>query len=336
MTAPIRIGLIGSGNISRAHARGYLASPDLFQVVAVCDGREELARQRASQLGGAKVFTDYHHLLDLVDAVDICLPHHLHCPVAVDCARAGKHILVEKPIANTLQEADQMVEEADKAGVILMVAHNQRFLPVYEKAKELVDQGLLGRIYLARADHNQFVQIERDHWLWKKETAGGGAFIGSGIHRVDLLRWLVGEVIRVWHRQVPVPERFSDQVEAASVTLLEFEDGAIGEVTCSWTAYGASKAPWYELIMLYGTDGTLHNVGGLYIATDQNPGDKGEYRWVPVPQEDSFVNEIRHFGQCILEGQEPRTSGREGRKTLAVVLAAYRSHETGGPVCVQQ
>ncbi len=331
MAERIRVALIGCGGISRAHARGYLQSPDLFEVVACCDERKELAEERAQQLGAEVVATNYRQVLarDDVDAVDICLPHHLHAEVAIAAAEAGKHVLVEKPIATTLEEADAMIAAAKKMGVVLMVAHNERYMPVYRKAKELVEQGVLGRIFLARADHNQFVRINERHWLWHKATAGGGVLIGSGIHRVDILRWLVGEIVRVWHQQVIVPERFSDEVEAASVTLFEFANGAIGELTCNWSAYAAPTAPWYELLWLYGTEGSLHNVGGLFVASEKLPEGQSKFTQIPLPDEDSFVNEIRHFGECVRDGKLPLTSGEEGRKSLAVVLAAYQAAETG-------
>ncbi len=331
MAERIRVALIGCGGISRAHARGYLQSPDLFEVVACCDERRELAEERAQQLGAEVVATNYRQVLarDDVDAVDICLPHHLHAEVAIAAAEAGKHVLVEKPIATTLEEADAMIAAAKKVGVVLMVAHNERYMPVYRKAKELVEQGVLGRIFLARADHNQFVRINERHWLWHKATAGGGVLIGSGIHRVDILRWLVGEIVRVWHQQVIVPERFSDEVEAASVTLFEFANGAIGELTCNWSAYAAPTAPWYELLWLYGTEGSLHNVGGLFVASEKLPEGQSKFTQIPLPDEDSFVNEIRHFGECVRDGKLPLTSGEEGRKSLAVVLAAYQAAETG-------
>ncbi len=336
MAERIRMGLIGCGGISRAHARGYLQLPDLFEVIACCDERKELAEERGQQLGAKIVATDYREILarDDIDAVDICLPHHLHSEVAIAAAEAGKHVLVEKPIANTLEEADAMIEAAKKKGVILMVAHNERYMPVYRKAKELVEQGVLGRIFLARADHNQFVQIGERHWLWREETAGGGVLIGSGIHRVDILRWLVGEIVRVWHRQVIVPERFSDEVETASVTIFEFANGAIGELTCNWSAYAAPSAPWYELLWLYGTEGSLHNVGGLFVASEKVPEWQGKFSQIPLPNEDSFVNEIRHFGECIRDRKTPLTNGEEGRKSLAVVIAAYEAAEKGGSVTV--
>lgn len=337
MEKRIRIGLIGCGSISRAHARGYLKLPELFEVVACCDERKELSEERAQQLGAKLVTTDYRDVIarEDIDAVDICLPHHLHAEVAIAAAEAGKHVLVEKPIANTLDQADAMIEAAKKAGIILMVAHNERYMPIYRKVKELVEQGILGRVFLARADHNQFIQISHRHWLWQKETAGGGVLIGSGIHRVDILRWLIGEIVRVWHLQVIVPERFSDEVEAASTTIFEFANGAIGELTCNWSAYAAPSAPWYELLWLYGTEGSLHNVGGLFVASEKWPEWRGRFVQIPLPEEDSFVNEILHFGECIREGKTPLTSGEEGRKSLAVVVAAYKAAEEGKGVPVQ-
>lgn len=148
MAQRIRVAIIGCGGISRGHARGYLQSPDLFEVVACCDERGELAEERAQQLGAKFVTADYREVIasDDVDAVDICLPHHLHAEVAIAAAQAGKHVLVEKPIANTLDEANAMIEAAKKSGVVLMVAHNERYMPVYRKAKELVEQGIQDRL----------------------------------------------------------------------------------------------------------------------------------------------------------------------------------------------
>jgi predicted dehydrogenase len=123
-------------------------------------------------------------------------------------------------------------------------------------------------------------------------------------------------------------------VEAASVTIFEFANGAIGELTCNWSAYGANSAPWYELLWLYGTEGSLHNVGGLFVASEKLPESQGKHVQIPLPDEDSFVNEIRHFGECVRDGKTPLTSGEEGRKSLAVVIAAYQAAETGTGVPV--
>lgn len=323
---PIGVGLIGCGGISRAHAQGYKTLSHLFRVVAVADVNEQLAQERASELGAEKVFTDYRQLLELpeVEAVDIVLPHYLHHPVALESASAGKHIFVEKPIANTLEQADEMIQSAEKAGVKLMVGFNERFDPTYQKMKELVDEGAIGEVFAVRADHNQNVRRPRDHWLYSNAKAGGGVVIGSGIHRLDLLRWIVGEVKRVanFQKTAVLPMEGED----SAVTLLEFEKGAIGEVCHIWAV---RRSPWYEMLYLYGTEGSLHNIGGVYLDSQKRPECDQGFTKIEVPPAHSFTEELRHFGECILNDKEPLTNGRDARKTLEVVIAAYRSAQEG-------
>jgi predicted dehydrogenase len=341
--APIRVGLIGCGNISAKHAQGYSALQEILQVVAVCDSNEAAARACGADLGAGHAFTDYHALLeaDLVDAVDVCLPHHLHAPVTVDCLEAGLHVLVEKPIATTLDEADRMVDAAQHAGKILMVGHNERYDPQYQEMKRLVDAGTLGEIFCARADHNQNFQRAGEHWLKHNRQAGGGVLIGSGIHRIDLLRWLVGEITRVFNVQVAQPDRLEG--EACALTTVVFANGAIGELASNWAV---RCFPWYELMWLFGSAGNVHNasasntpggIGGvLYVESARDPSTANGYRRIEVRRTSSFTEEIRHFGTCIRDGTQPLTSGVEGRQTLAVVLAAYQSAQQNRPVTVEQ
>src|SRR5439155_22736693 len=128
---------------------------DELRVVATCDLDRGRAEERAAQLGAGRAATDVDELLGAsdVDAVLLCLPHDQHAPATVAAARAGKHVLVEKPIARTLDEADAMIAVADAAGVTLMVAHNQRYLPLHRRARELVDDGAIGPVRCARADN---------------------------------------------------------------------------------------------------------------------------------------------------------------------------------------
>lgn len=321
--AVVSVGLVGCGGISRAHARGYLALRDRVRVTAVCDADRARAEERARELEVSQVFTDYDEFLARsgVDAVDLCLPHALHAPAAIQAARAGKHILVEKPIATTLAEADQMIAAARTAGVVLMVAHNQRYDPLSQTIKRLLAEGALGPILCARADHNQDFQRPPGHWLRANRLAGGGVVIGSGIHRIDLLRWLVGEVAAVACFQTYQPARLEGEV--AAVLSLQFAGGAVGEVVASWAV---RRSPWGELLFLTGERGVLHNVGGLFLAT---PETDGAFQAVPVPPGDAFTEEIRHFVQCVTDGRTPLTDGLEGRRSLEVCLAAYRSARTG-------
>jgi predicted dehydrogenase len=144
----IKVGLIGGGGIVDAHIRGYRAYADVIEVTAVADVIDETARRRAAELGAA-VYTDFRQMIletDL-DAVDICLPHHLHADAIVSAAQAGKHILCEKPLCLTVEQASKVQQAVSTAGVTLMCAHNQLFLPAVSTAKQLLDEGILGTVY---------------------------------------------------------------------------------------------------------------------------------------------------------------------------------------------
>lgn len=316
---PIKIGIIGCGGISNAHARGYKNLPKLLKVTATCDMIEANASERAQQLGADKIYTDYEKMLKEadIDAVDICLPHDLHAAVSIAASEAGKHVFVEKPIAISLEEADDMIAAAKKVGTTLMVGLNERYDPAHQRIKQMIDDGILGRLLCIRIDHNQNVNMPDGHWIRSREKLGGGVLIGSGIHRVDLLRWFGGEVTHVANFQVEQPDRMEGEV--AVVMSAGFESGCIGEVTAIWAV---RKAPWYEGAWVYGTEGSVYRINGLFW-----DGADG-YVQLDVPEADSFVEELRHFGQCILQQKTPLTSGEEARRSLEVVLAAYRSADT--------
>lgn len=317
---PIRIGIIGCGGISRAHARGYQNLTDLFQVTATCDVVESNAIERGQQLGAKNIYTDYKKMLKEadIDAVDICLPHDIHAEVAISALESGKHVIVEKPIATTLAEADDMVSTANKTGLTLMVALNERYDSVHQHIKKMIDNGTLGKLLCIRIDHNQNVIMPEGHWIRSRQRLGGGVLIGSGIHRVDLLRWFGGEVKKVANFWVKQPERMEGEIAVVMNAL--FESGCIGEVTALWAV---RKAPWYEGVWVYGTSGSVYRINGLFWDSPDG------YVKVDVPEADSFTEELRHFGHCIINGQKPLTSGEEAKRSLEVVLAAYRSAETG-------
>lgn len=326
MSTELKMGLVGCGGISAAHARGYQSLAGLVRVTAVCDMDPERAATRARELGAERIYTTLDELLaeSGVDAVDLCLPHREHAPATERAARAGKHVLVEKPIAPSLEEADRMIAAARVAGITLMVAHNQRYHPQHVRIRELLDEGAIGRVYCGRADHNMDFEPPRGHFIYNRHAAGGGALIGYGVHRIDLLRWYIGEVAEVAHFQTHEGARFEG--EASGVTILKFENGAIGEVAVNWMV---RNAPWMDMLWLYGERGSIHNVGALRLDSGLRPGGPTE---VDVPPGDPFAEQIRHFARCVLDGREPLTNGPEARRTLEVVVAAYRSAETGSVV----
>jgi predicted dehydrogenase len=304
-----------------AHVGGLLAAEGPLRVTAVCDLDRSRAEQRAAQLKAQNVFVQFEDLLARsdVDAVLLCLPHLEHAPATIAAAEAGKHILVEKPIATTRADADAMIAAAENAGVTLMVGHNQRFFPEYRRIRELLDDGAIGSVESARADHNQDFRPPEGHWIRNREQAGGGAFIGYGVHRIDLLRWYVGEVTDIAHFQRFQQERFGG--ESASMSILKFDSGAIGEISINWVV---NNPPWMDMLYLYGDKGSIHNVGGLHLSSN-----KEQARTVEVPPGNPFALQLQHFADCVLNKKQPLTSGPDARRTLEVCLAGYESAEAG-------
>jgi len=182
----LRVGLIGAGNIAGAHIRGYLQAAEFARVSAVADIDADQANRLADRVGNAKVFLDYRDMIasSLIDAVDICLPHHLHRDAIVAAAAAGKHILCEKPLCLTVEEADAVTRAVGAAGITLMCAHNQLFLPPVATAREIISQGKLGQVYAARTTDSFFApggDATAFGWRARRATSGGGELMTPDI-----------------------------------------------------------------------------------------------------------------------------------------------------------
>ena len=327
----VRVGLIGAGGISRAHIPGFLAYREHATVTAIADTRLDAAREARHTLGGGDLYIDWRELLDRadVDAVDICLPHDLHEQVAVAAAERGKHILVEKPIARTLAEADAMLTAAERAGVTLMVCHDRRYHPAFARIKELLDAGVIGRPLCLRLDHNQNIQLTPDHWIFQKERLGGGAIMSCLTHQFDLMRWYGGEVAQVGCLSLTEPERMDGEI--IGVVPLRFASGAIGDALINWhvqaTLPTLPNGLWYEMVWLSGTEGNLHNLQGIHLFQHKRAADG--YVSFAVPEGTGHVGAIAHFIDCVREGRTPLTNGHEGRAALEIAMAAYASEASG-------
>lgn len=327
MSQPVRIALIGCGGISRHHAQAVLRlGAEQVCIVATCDVVPDLAQARASEASAELVTTDWHQVIERedVDAVDICLPHDLHAEVAIAAAEAGKHVLVEKPIATTLEDGWRMVLAARRADVRLMVAFVERFEAENQRTKQLVDEGWLGIPILAQVDHLQDVFIPPGHWARQRERLGGGAIVSAGCHRIDLLRWLVGEVEWVSAETYYNPERMEGEI--AGVVNMQFTTGAVASLSTNWMSpYRA----FYRKLWLEGTEGCVHNWNGLHIFSRKKPEWSEGFVRMDVEPIDPFVAEMRHFVECVREGKEPLTNGEDALRSQAVAFAANESERTG-------
>ncbi|MDQ4077775.1 MAG: Gfo/Idh/MocA family oxidoreductase [Chloroflexota bacterium] len=352
MRQPLRVGLIGAGGISRAHARAYRDFPERVQLVSICDIDPVIAEQRARDTNVESIYSDPFQMLNeaAIDAVDICTPHDQHAPLAIAAAQAGKHVLVEKPMACSLEECRAMVAAAEQAGVTLMVAQHERYIPSYRGAQRAIQAGELGPIRAVRIDamQNLLAFLPRGHWLYDGERAGGGIVISVAVHRIDLVRYLVGNVGRVMGVCRTMRPEFVNGAEDFACATLEFENGAIGELFATYSGY---RMPWGQQFMIFGDDGTVHAVppsgeydGPALIASRERGQESTAWNeqfggFVPIepdrtglPTDNGFVNEILHFAECCQQDVEPLTSGRDNLDTMKVIFGIYQSARTGQPV----
>jgi predicted dehydrogenase len=328
----LRLGVIGCGLIARrSHLPGFAKLPDA-EITELTSAHIANARSAADEFGGLAV-SRWQDLVasDNVDAVVVCTPNALHAEMAIAAARAGKHVLVEKPMAVAVEEADAMIEASRAAGVVLMVAHSLRFVPAFEAVRNIVADGVIGRVLSARG---VFMHAGPDEswgatsdWFWRKDLAGGGSLIDLGVHIIDLVRWILGgrvtEVTAMTSRLLK-PTEADDN---ASV-LMRFEDGVVATVQTGWTARPSGD----RQIAVYGEAGTVSTRPSRTepVVAQLTDGSR------VVPSMPPAVDLCRHFVDCVRTGAEPLTSGREGRDTLAVALAAYESARTGAVVRVRR
>ena len=269
MSEPLKVGLVGAGGIANSHIRAYLEHTDRVQLTAVCDIVEDAARAYAKRVNVDAVYTDLDTMLREadIDAVDLCTRHDVHAPHAVAAAEAGKHVIVEKPMANSVQDCREMVEAADKSGVTLMVAQHLRYMRTAAAAKRLIDEGKLGEIEAVRTHMiaGGYVRGDRrGHWMGDPRYAGGGVMMTTQVHHIDLLRYYVGDVKRVYGIcKTLQPHRPAGAEDLVAATL-EFENGAVGHVFAKSSLSREGRS-----YCLMGTEGTLY--AELAVESDETP-----------------------------------------------------------------
>lgn len=335
------VGIIGTGGIARAHAGAYARFSDRCRVVAVADIDAARAEAFASGLGGdVAVHAGAQGVLERpdVDLVSICAPPFTHAPLALQALGAGKHVLVEKPMATSLQECDAMLAAARDAGRTLGVVHQNRFRPEFARVKALLDAGLLGPL--------DFVSVQCLWWrgpeyyrLWWRGTwdqEGGGALLNHAVHFVDLLVWLAGLPAEV---SGLVACRAHDiEVEDLACALLRFPGGAAGQLSGTVDAHlnldrvevcgrraAVSVVPW--------TIRAHADVGDGFGRPD--PAVVAELEAaavaVPVSPERGHAAQIDLVLDALARGAPPPVTGEDGRRAVEVVTAVYAAAAAGRP-----
>jgi predicted dehydrogenase len=347
VSAVVRIGLVGYGDVGRIHALCWKSLPFYYpgdswrvEIVGVATRREETAAAAAREIGCSFLATDIDELVTNpdVDLVDCVTPDRLHASVSIAALRAGKHVYCEKPMAKTVEEAAAMLDAARTSGRVNAVALPVRFAPAVLRARQLVDEGLLGRAISFRTWllHSGYVDPDRPmSWRLDADVAAGGALFDLGVHNIDLIRFLVGEFTSVTARvETVVPERpvepgskekRSVEVDDLSLAVAELEGGAVGSLEFSRVATGITDGP---LLEVHGTDGAfrINGVRPTRLEVFDRHRDEG-FREVIVPERWprlGFVPLQYDVARAIVENRPASVTFEDGFRAQ-VILETIRT-----------
>jgi predicted dehydrogenase len=338
--APVKVGLIGSGFVADIHAHALQTFVPGAEIVAVASPTPGKAARFARERGIPNAFEDYRDLLAMkeIEMVSLCVPNDLHCRVTVDAAAAGKHIVCEKPISRTLDEADRMIDACRKQGVLLLYAEELLFAPKYVRARQLVAEGALGEAFLVK----QWEEHDGPHepWFWDVNRSGGGVLLDMGCHSIEYARWVFGRP-----NIKSVSATLGTYVHAAmthgedhSIVVVEYEGNRVGLAENSWAKPGGVD----DRAEIYGSKGhtradllrgnallTYSNVGYGY-ATEKAGNTAG---WTFTMFEEvwnyGFPAELSLAVQAVRGEAEFPETGEDAREVLKIIYAAYQSQGEG-------
>lgn len=350
MSKKVRVLVVGAAFSGDLHMDAYSRCTDLAQVVAICDKDISKAEALASRYGlkDCKIYDDYVKAIDEVDCdvVDICLPNFLHHDVSITASRKGRHVICEKPLATTVEDAAEMVEEAQKAGKKLYYAEDWLFAPALDKALSLIEEGAIGKPLYIRArechsgSHSPFVQTIK--------YCGGGAMVHLGIHPIGFMLALKNNR---WTELVAMTSGGGQdnflhkgmEGEDWSACIMKFDDGTSALIEANFITYGGME----DVVDIYGTKGVMHidltfsspikcfSIPGVSYAVEKAEVTTGWSR--PAIDEKynlGYVDEIRHFMECCLNDEEARVGlrGIDGLEALKVTNLIYKSAKDGKKV----
>ena len=332
----LQVGVVGLG-VGRRFVEAFAAHPHA-SVTAICGKEPDVLAAVGEEHAVPRVYTEFADVAadPDVDLVVIATPHALHAAMAVEALRAGKHVIVEKPMCVSLQQCEAMIQAVEESGKLLAVDQVLRFYPYYQSIKEHVASGGLGEVYYAEADYlHNTAHLIRERTVWRGSVEHSHyPILGGGSHSLDMLRWLVGEIDRV-HCEAAGRALPDFPFPDCMVATLRFANGAVGKCT---TSYGLARDTMHNLV-LFGTEGTLERARGQQDRDKQFRAAAGhafaEEQW-PVPFQPPggkpIAAVVDHVYQCVVNGETPLTNVWEGANTVAVALAAIESWQTGKPV----
>jgi len=352
----LRVGFIGAGRISDLHALEYLRNPRA-QLAAVCDVNTQIARQRAMGWGVPpdRVFADHRQLLacEEIDLVEILLPHHLHAPVALAAIRAGKHVSLQKPMTLSLQEADEVIAAARAAKVQLRVFENVLFYPPVQRAKALIEAGMIGeplsiRVKCNKGDPATAWTVPDSARAWRQDAAqsgGGPLTFDDGHHKFAAAWHFMGkpEAVHAWiERREIEPGVVLDAPALISWKFAGCRYGSLEVVYSPKLQVTTEHYAQHDPIEITGAKGVIWITRGHGRLWDQAPvilyadGQVREFRDMDAGWEASFTEATRHHIDVLLDGGTPMLTGEQGREILQFTLAAQRSAREGRAVRIEE
>jgi len=340
MMKAFRSAIIGCGGIHKVHAEALTRMENVTYALA-CDIKEDRAKASADTYG-ARPVTDYREVLQdpAIDAVHLTLPHYLHGQVALEALRAGKHVLVEKPMATSCEEADAMIRLSRETGKMLGVIFQNRYNPASLAMKRLLSSGEMGRMLClrGRVSWHRDESYYRDDWHGRWATECGGVLINQAIHTLDLLQWMEGTPPREVTAHISNDSlRDVIEVEDTAHLRIRFDDGVTGLFDAT-TAYGVDDEVEVQTVLERGE--LLLRGGFLYRKTSGEAlelvcGPDGEAALGKAAWGSSHVHQIADFYRSLENGVPPWIGGPEGFPAMALVLASYASARSGNAQAVE-
>ncbi|WCJ59400.1 Gfo/Idh/MocA family oxidoreductase [Fontisphaera persica] len=336
----LRVAIIGTGAIADSHIQGYLKLPTECSIVALADLYPDKAREKAAKyhLTSAHIFGGYAELLQwgAFDAASLCLPPFEHAAASVALLQAGKHVLVEKPMAPTLEECDQMLQAARQGGGILSVVAQNRFRTPMMRVKRLLESGRFGRLLHAQVD-SFWWRGSRYYDLWWRGTwakEGGGCTLNHAVHHVDLFLWMAGLPRELLALTANLNHQNSE-VEDFSAALMRLENGALGQFTASLVHHGEEQQlvfqceraklsiPWAPKAYVQKENGFPEDAAETLAELQKM------YEEMPELTATGHDAQVANFIRAILGQETLVVDGIQGRRTVELVTAIYESAHTG-------
>lgn len=340
----VNIGIIGCGKIAQVRHIPEYSENRNSRLCGFFDVNTERAAALANKYGG-RTYENYQEMLadESIDAVSVCAVNYAHAEISIAALKAGKHVLCEKPMAVTLADCEAMADEAKKSGRILMIDHNQRLAAAHVRAKQLLDEGTIGRVVTFRTTFGHggpetwSADPGKNTWFFDKNRALMGAMADLGVHKTDLIQFLLGQrVVETTAKVVTLEKRDASgnliNVDDNAICIYTLSGGAVGTMTASWTYFGAED----NSTVLYGTKGILriYDDPAHALVLIQADGKRTEFNVDSIQTNDNQTKSgvIDLFVDCIVQNREPDMSGRESLSAMRAVFASIESSHTGRAV----